>query len=149
MIGSNHTTNEENFFLAKFARQGWARRTSITTARAIWRPSSTRFPARANALATTDDLYTRQSRAGRRRRSSAAASVPGFQARANFRHHSAHIYAVTAGPVREDNQAVASVRVQKGGELAGVESLRDKLKAEGDLVDRCSATPFRVTRCAS
>ena len=32
------------------------------------------------------------------------------------------------------NQAVASVRVQKGGELAGVESLRDKLKAEADLV---------------
>ena len=57
-----------------------------------------------------------------------------FQARANFRHHKAHIYAVTSGPVREDNQAVASVRVQKGGEVAGVESLRDKLKAEGDLV---------------
>ncbi len=41
---------------------------------------------------------------------------------------------MTSGPVREDNQAVASVRVAKGGELAGVESLRDKLKAEGDLV---------------
>src|SRR5208283_876460 len=34
----------------------------------------------------------------------------------------------------EDNQAIASVRVGKGGELAGVESLRDQLKAEGDLV---------------
>ena len=51
-----------------------------------------------------------------------------------FRHHSAHIYTVTSGPVREDHQAAASVRVQKGGELAGVESLRDKLKAETDLV---------------
>ena len=28
---------------------------------------------------------------------------------------------MTTGPVREDNQAVASVRVQKGGEVAGVE----------------------------
>ena len=36
--------------------------------------------------------------------------------------------------MREDKQAPASVRVQKGGELAGVESLRDKLKAEGELV---------------
>ena len=38
------------------------------------------------------------------------------------------------GPVREDHQSAGSVRVEKGGELAGVESLRDKLKAEGDLV---------------
>ena len=57
-----------------------------------------------------------------------------YQIRANVRHHGAHLYAVTPGPVREDQHAVASVRVQKGGELAGVESLRDKLKAEGDLV---------------
>jgi NADH-quinone oxidoreductase subunit G len=36
--------------------------------------------------------------------------------------------------VREDNQSVASVRVERDGEVAGVESLREKLKAEGDLV---------------
>jgi NADH-quinone oxidoreductase subunit G len=41
---------------------------------------------------------------------------------------------VTTGEVREDNQATAKVRVQKGGEFAGVQSLADKLKAEGDLV---------------
>ncbi len=57
-----------------------------------------------------------------------------FQARANFRHHAGHLYAVTAGRVREYAQATASVRVNKGGELAGVESLRDKLKAEGNLI---------------
>jgi predicted molibdopterin-dependent oxidoreductase YjgC len=57
-----------------------------------------------------------------------------FQARANFRHHKAHIYAVTPGEVREDHQAVASVRVPKGEEIAGVESLREKLMTEGDLV---------------
>ena len=58
-----------------------------------------------------------------------------FQARANFRHHTAHIYAVTTGPVREDKYATAtSCRVEKGGEMAGVESLRDKLAAEGNLV---------------
>jgi NADH-quinone oxidoreductase subunit G len=57
-----------------------------------------------------------------------------YQARANVRHHNAHIYAVTSGPVREDNQAVASVRVAAGGELNGVESLRGKLQSEGDLV---------------
>ena len=45
-----------------------------------------------------------------------------------------HIYAVTTGPVREDKYAAATVRVAKGGELAGVESLREKLWAEGNLV---------------
>ena len=34
-----------------------------------------------------------------------------FQIRANYRHHQAHVYAVTPGPVREDKYSVASVRV--------------------------------------
>ena len=50
--------------------------------------------------------------------------------RANFRHHEAHIYAVTPGPVREDKYAVASVRVRRAAdEFAALESLRDA--AEG------------------
>ena len=134
VIGSNHTTNEENFFLAKFARQGLGT-SNIDHHRTG--DLATFFDAlsgKTSALATTNDVY-----------SSKAVLVVGadlaqqhpflsFQARANFRHHNAHIYAVTTGPVREDNQAVASVRVQQGGEVAGVESLRDKLKAEDDLV---------------
>ncbi len=40
------------------ARKGWARRTSITIAPAIWRRSSTRSSGRNDALATTADLYT-------------------------------------------------------------------------------------------
>jgi NADH-quinone oxidoreductase subunit G len=134
VIGSNHTTNEENFFLAKFARQGLGT-TNIDHHRTG--DLATFFDAlsgKTAALATTNDVYAAK-----------AVLVVGtdlaqqhpflsFQARANFRHHNAHIYAVTSGSVREDNQAVASVRVQQGGEVAGVESLRDKLKAEADLV---------------
>src|SRR5262249_9260981 len=52
-----------------------------------------------------------------------------FQIRANYRHHQAHIYAVTPGPVREDKYAVASVRVGgppvKGGGDLGVIPGRD------------------------
>src|SRR5271170_1103686 len=57
IIGSNHTTNEENFFLAKFARQGLGtpnidhHRTGDLT---------TLFDALSGhegALATTTDLY--------------------------------------------------------------------------------------------
>ena len=134
VIGSNHTTNEENFFLAKFARQGLGTHNIDHHRTGDLATFFDALSGKANALATTEDVY-----------SAKAVLVVGadlaqqhpflsFQARANFRHHNAHIYAVTSGPVREDNQAVASVRVHKGGEVAGVETLRDKLKAEGDLV---------------
>jgi len=134
VIGSNHTTNEENFFLAKFARQGLGTNNIDHHRTGDLATFFDALSGKTGTLATTDDVY-----------SAKAVLVVGadlaqqhpflsFQARANFRHHNAHIYAVTSGPVREDNQAVASVRVQKGGEVAGVESLRDKLKAEGDLV---------------
>src|ERR1019366_183998 len=134
VIGSNHTTNEENFFLAKFARQGLGTNNIDHHRTGDLATFFDALSGKTNALATTDDVY-----------SAKAVLVVGadlaqqhpflsFQTRANFRHHYAHIYAVTSGAVREDKQAVASVRGQKEGEVAGVESLRDKLKAEGELV---------------
>jgi len=134
VIGSNHTTNEENFFLAKFARLGLGTNNIDHHRTGDLATFFDALSGKTDALATTADLYAAK-----------AVLVVGadlaqqhpflsFQTRANFRHHNAHIYAVTSGPVREDNQAVASVRVQKGGEVAGVESLRDKLKVEGDVV---------------
>jgi len=97
-----------------------------------------------------------------------------FQIRANYRHHQARVYAVTAGPVREDKYSAASIRVGRRAEetnpvgsgprfavvtgpgiapgnpsgffhprslvataedyFAALEHLRDKLKAEPELV---------------
>jgi NADH-quinone oxidoreductase subunit G len=134
VIGSNHTTNEENYFLQKFARQG------LGTANIDHHRTgdlATLFDAlsgKNDALATTADLYS--AKAVLVVGSDLAQQHPflSFQIRADYRHHAAHVYAVTSGPVREDNYSTATVRVQKGGELAGVESLRDKLKAEANLV---------------
>jgi NADH-quinone oxidoreductase subunit G len=56
-----------------------------------------------------------------------------FQLRANWRHHKAHVYTVTPGKVREDDYAT-SVRAAEGGEFEALETLRDKLKAEPELV---------------
>jgi NADH-quinone oxidoreductase subunit G len=53
-----------------------------------------------------------------------------FQIRANYRHHQARVYVVTEKPVREDKYAAAIVR----GGLAEVESLREKLVKEPELV---------------
>jgi NADH-quinone oxidoreductase subunit G len=134
IIGSNHTTNEENYFLQKFARLGLGTK-NIDPHRTG--DLATLFDAlsdRGNVLATTDDLYTAKAVLVVASDLSQQHPFLAYQVRANVRHHSAHVYTVTTGPVREDKQATASVRVQKGGELAGVESLRDKLKAEGELV---------------
>jgi NADH-quinone oxidoreductase subunit G len=134
VIGSNHTTNEENYFLAKMARQG-LKTENIDHHRTG--DLATLFDALSGknaALATTADLYNAKAILVVGADLAQQHPFLAYQGRANFRHHAAHIYAVTTGPVREDHQAAASVRVQKGGEIAGVESLRDKLKAESELV---------------
>jgi NADH-quinone oxidoreductase subunit G len=134
VIGSNHTTNEENFFLQKFARQGLGTKNIDHHRTGDLATFFDALSGHADALATTEDLYSAKAVLVVGADLSQQHPFLAFQARANVRHHEAHIYAVTAGPVREDQQAVASVRVQKGGELTGVETLRAKLKAEGSLV---------------
>jgi NADH-quinone oxidoreductase subunit G len=134
VIGSNHTTNEENFFLAKFARQGLGTKNIDHHRTGDLATLFDSLSDRHNVLATTAELYHAKSVLIVGSDLSQQHPFLAFQARADVRHHSAHIYTVTSGPVREEQQAVASVRIEKGGELAGVESLRDKLKAEPELV---------------
>jgi NADH-quinone oxidoreductase subunit G len=134
VIGSTRTTNEENYRLQKFARQGLGtgnidhhRTGDIAGLLGV-------LNGRPDALATTADLYNRKAIliVG----SDLAQQHPllAFQIRANWRHHQCRVYSVTQGPVREDSLAVRSVRVKEGTELAGVESLREALKTEPELV---------------
>jgi NADH-quinone oxidoreductase subunit G len=134
VIGSNHTTNEENSFLAKFARQGLRTQNIDHHRTGDLVTFFNALSGRNDVLATTEDLYTAKAVLVVGADLSQQHPLLAYQARANVRHHAAHIYAVTRGPVREDQQAKASVRVQKGGEFAGVESLHGQLKAEGNLV---------------
>jgi len=86
------------------------------------------------ALARTADLYS--SPAVLIVASDLAQQHPflAFQVRANFRHHGARVYTVRRGPVREDNMAARVVAVEPGGELEGVETLREALAKEPELV---------------
>ena len=134
VVGSNHTTNEENYYLQKFARTVLGtnhidhHRTGdiVTLLDAV--------SGSTNALATTLDLY--QKKAVLVVGAELALEQPflAFQIRANYRHHQARVYVVTAKPVREDSYATAALRAGPGAELAAIESLRDKLKAEPELV---------------
>jgi hypothetical protein len=44
----------------------------------------------------------------------------------NWRHHKAHMYAVTPGRVREDSYAVTA-RAEQGREFEALEGLRERL----------------------
>ena len=134
VIGSNHTTNEENYYLQKFARD--VLRTNnidhhrtgdvVTLLDALSGKQAT--------LATVADLYERKAILVVGADLALEHPLLSFQIRANYRHHQARVYAVTAGPVREDKYAVAGVRVDGPDYFRALEGLRDKLHAEPELV---------------
>lgn len=134
IVGSTKTTNEENYFLQKFARQGLASNHIDHHRSGDLVTLIDALAGRRDALATIEDVYR-----------TPAALVVGtdlaqehpllaFQLRANWRHHNANVYTVTVGPVREDQYAIAQVRVEPGKELEGVESLREQLATEKELL---------------
>jgi len=134
VIGSTHTTNEENYYLQKFARQvlGTGNIDHHRSGDVLTLLDA--LSGKNGKLATTEDLY--QKKAVLVVGADLALEQPflAFQMRANWRHHQGRVYAVTTEPVREDKYAVASVRCAPGGELEGVESLRGRLAAEPELV---------------
>ena len=130
VIGSNHTTNEENYYLQKFARQGLGT-SNIDHHRSGDLPALfDALSGRTDALASSGDLYDSKAVLVIGADLSQQHPFLAFQVRANRRHHDAHIYVVTPGPVREDRHAVRSIRAEAGAEMPAVEELRDALKAE-------------------
>ncbi len=134
VIGSNHTSNEENYYLQGFAREVLGtsnidhHRTGDVAA------LLDALSGQADALASTADLYERKAFLIIGADLAQQHPFLHFQIRANYRHHGAHIYTVTPGPVREQQTAVRSVITVPGREFADLESLRDQLKAEPELV---------------
>jgi len=128
VIGSNHTTNEENFYLQKFAREvlrtnhiDHHRTGDLTTL-------LNALSGASGQLATVADLYERKAFLILGADLALEHPLLSYQIRANYRHHRARIYVVTPKPVREDQYAAAIVR---GGDY---ESLRGQLQRESELV---------------
>src|ERR1039458_10657106 len=128
VIGSNHTTNEENFYLRKFAREV-LRTNHIDHHRTGDLPALLAALGGASGqLATVADLYERKAFLILGADLALEHPLLSYQIRANYRHHRARVYVVTPRPVREDSYAAAIVR---GGDY---ESLRGQLKGEPELV---------------
>ncbi len=134
VVGSNHTTNEENFYLQKFARECLGtnnidhHRTGDVTTLVDALSGTT------GQLATAADFYDRKAFLVIGADLALEQPFLAFQMRANSRHHQARVYTVTAGKVREDSYAVKSIRKPRGTELEALPELRDALAAESELV---------------
>jgi NADH-quinone oxidoreductase subunit G len=125
VIGSTHTTNEENFYLQKFARQvlGTNNIDHQRTGDVV-----TLFDALSGTtgkLAETEDFYTKKAVLIIGADLSQQHPLLAFKIRANFRHHNANVYVTGEKPVRED---------KIGTHAANYVELKDKLAAETELV---------------
>ncbi len=129
VIGSNHTTNEENYYLQRFARKV-LRTNNIDHHRTgdVVTLLDALSEAGQGKLATVADLYERKAFLVLGADLALEHPLLSNQIRANFRHHQARVYAVTAGPVREDKYAATTVRGKD------YESLREQLAKEPELV---------------
>ncbi|MCS6953632.1 MAG: NADH-quinone oxidoreductase subunit NuoG [Bryobacterales bacterium] len=134
VIGSNRTTNEENYVLQTFVRQGLGTNNLDHHRTGDVVSLVAALAGRQGALAASADLYQRKAALIVAADLAQQHPLLAFLLRANWRHHQARVYVVTPGPVREDSYAVRSVRAPSGEELAAVESLRDALAAEPELV---------------
>jgi NADH-quinone oxidoreductase subunit G len=133
IIGSNHTSNEENFLLQKFARQILKtsnidhHRTGDVTG------LLEALQGKTDALASTTEILTTKAALVIGSDLSQEHPFLAYQLRSNWRLNKGHVYAVTPGPVREDSYAVTS-RAETGKEFDALEGLREKLAAEPELV---------------
>jgi NADH-quinone oxidoreductase subunit G len=134
VIGSNHTSNEENYYLQKFARQALGTNNIDHHRTGDIATLLDALSGKKDALATTADLYDRKAILVVSSDLSQQHPFLAFQIRANYRHHDAHVYTVTPGPVREQSIAVRSLLTVPGRELADVQSLREQLGSEPELV---------------
>jgi len=134
IIGSNHTTNEENEYLERLARAGLGTNSIDHHRTGDVVSLVAALAGRPNALATTADLYTTKAVLILGADLSQQHPFLAFQVRANWRHHRASVYLIERGPTREDANAKRVVTTAAGEELRSLEQLRADLAAESELV---------------
>ncbi|MBM3783051.1 MAG: NADH-quinone oxidoreductase subunit NuoG [Acidobacteria bacterium] len=133
VIGSARMTNEEAFLLQKFARTVFGTNNIDHQRSGDVVTLLDALSGKTGTLGSTADCYNSQAVLVLGTDLSQQHPFLANQVRANFRHHKASVYAVTAGPVREDKIAKASLRAAGDG-LAELESLKTKLQAEKELL---------------
>jgi NADH-quinone oxidoreductase subunit G len=134
VVGSTRISNEEAYLLQKFTR-------TVLSSNNIDHHRSgdvvtllDSLSGKTAALGTADDCYNATAVLIVGADLSQQQPFLANQIRANYRHHKAAVYVATAGPVREDKIAKSLARTTESDWRSGVESLREKLKGESELL---------------
>jgi NADH-quinone oxidoreductase subunit G len=134
VIGSTRISNEEAFLLQKFAR------TALKTNNIDHHRSGDvvtlldSLSGKTATLGNSDDCYNAKAVLIVGADLSQQQPLLANQIRANYRHHKASVYVATPGEVREDKIAKGIARTTESDWFTGVESLREKLKGETELL---------------
>ena len=134
IIGSNHTTNEENEYLQRLARAGLGTNNIDHHRTGDVVSLMGALAGRPDALATAADLYTSNAVLIVGADLSQQHPFLAYQVRTNWRHHKASVYVVRRGPTREDANAKRVATAARGEELGALERMRAELAAETGLV---------------
>ena len=134
IIGSTRTSNEENYFLQKFAREGLGTNNIDHHRSGDVVTLLDALHGRTGALATVADLYITPAALVLGADLAQQHPLLAYQLRANSRHHQSATYTVSSGPVREEQFAARALRAAPGQEVAALEEIREDLKKHSSLI---------------
>jgi NADH-quinone oxidoreductase subunit G len=121
VIGSNHTTNEEDYLLNRFARATLGTNNIDHHRTADYAGLAATLGPRAKAaLATMRDVYTTDAVLLIGNDVTQQNPLVGWQIRAGVRHHGLRLYAINSRPSKIHRQASLAVDVAKGAEQGAV-----------------------------
>jgi NADH-quinone oxidoreductase subunit G len=121
VIGSNHTTNEENYLLNRFARLNLSTNNLDHHRTADYAGLATALGANAlPAQATMADIYAASTILVIGNDPSQQNPFVAWQIRTAIRHHNAKLYLLNAQPAKLERQAALTVRVAAGADAAAV-----------------------------
>src|SRR5580700_10479455 len=121
VIGSNHTTNEENYLLNRFARATLGTNNIDHHRTADYAGLAAALgPNAKGAMATMADVYNAGAVLLIGNDATQQNPLVAWQVRTGVRHHSARLYAINSRPSKIHRQASLAVDVAKGAEQGAV-----------------------------
>lgn len=122
VIGSNHTTNEENYLLNRFTRVTLGTNNLDHHRTADYAGLATALGTRAkDSLATMADIYNARAVLLIGNDVTQQNPLVAWQIRTGFRHHGLRLYALNGGPSKIHRQAKIAVELPAGSERQALE----------------------------
>ena len=121
VIGSNHTTNEENYLLNRFARVSLGTNNIDHHRTADYAGlAATLGPKAADSLATMNDVYAARAVLLIGNDVTNQNPLVAWQIRSGVRHHGLQLYAINSRPSKIHRQAKIAVELPPGGERQAI-----------------------------